>query len=389
MVFTSVSASVTHAINFLTLPLILTHTADLVTSLQSILRGTLPAALAPCGGQGTLSFSPTAMPPRPILAACIACDFLWADWMTLLGNRDFDLTIELHDVLVTYFDLSRPYTITIWSEPTPSPITRPLLARFSRSDEPQIPISKLGQKSRRHVFRKATVNNTFSNSKTRTLAQQLLEENYKQEADEIFDMISKTSIMSPTPTSQEFPILRLPSLTSVPVIQSPLSSPEISSPSESSRPSSRSSTFSSFFSDDEESITSESSTTSLDSFTSVLKCPQPKSLDKRSPAFIPRHFKSPTQGQEQQQQESSEAVVDANKKDKTKYLYQGGYTTVVTGGVMLGSASTAAQIKAEVAAPKYPARVGSRNRFPAPSIPSMKYTSGFGQNWRRAATTQV
>jgi hypothetical protein len=387
MVFTSVSASVTHAINFLTLPLILTQTADLVTSLQSILRGTLPAALAPCGGQGTLSFSPTAMPPRPILAACIACDFLWADWMTLLGNRDFDLTIELHDVLVTYFDLSRPYTITIWSEPTPSPITRPLLARFSRSDE--IPISKLGQKSRRHIFRKATVNNTLSYSKTRTLAQQLLEENYKQEADEIFDMISKTSIMSPTPTSQEFPILRLPSLTTVPAIQSPLSYPEISSPSESSRPSSRSSTFSSFFSDDEESITSGSSTTSLDSFTSVPKSPQPKFLDKRSPAFVPRRFKSPTQGQEHQQQESPEAIVDANKNDKTKYLYQGGYTTVVTGGVMLGSVSTAAQIKGEVAAPKYHARVGSRNRFPASSIPSMKSASGFGQNWRRAATTRV
>ena len=388
MVSTSVSASVTHAINFLTLPLILTQTADLVTSLQSILRGTLPAALATCGGQGTLSFSPTSMPPRPILAACIACDFLWADWMTLLGNRDFDLTIEVHVVLVTYFDLSRPYTITIWSEPTPSSITRPLLARLSRSDEPQIPISKLGQKSRRHVSRKATVNNTLSYSKTRTLAQQLLEENYKQEADEIFDMISKTSIMSPTPTSQEFPILRLPSLTTVPIIQSPLFSPEMISPIESSRPSSRSSTFSSFFSDDEESITSGSSTTSLDSFASVLKRPQPKPLNKRSPAFVPRRFKSPTQGQgQQEQQESPEVIVDANKKDKTKYLYQGGSTTVVTGGVMLGSVSTAAQIKAEVAAPKYHAWVGNRNRFPAPSIPTMKNTNGF--NWRRAATTRV
>lgn len=386
MAFTSVSASVTHAINFLTLPLILTQTPELVSALQSILRSTLPAALAPCGGQGSLSFTPNSMPPRPILAACIACDFLWADWMTLLGNRDFDLVIERHDVLITYFDLSRPYTITIWSEPTPSPIIHPLLARLSHANEPQVPISKLGQQSRENLSRKVAMNTTLAHSKTRTLAQQLLEENYKQEADEIFDMISKTSIMSPAPTSQEFSILRLPSINTVPVIQSPLSIPEIVSPAESSRPSSRSSTFSGFFSDDEESVTSGSSATPLDSYASIVKNPKPILLNKQSPVFVPRRFQSSNQAQEQQ--ESSRVIIDANKNDKTKYLYQGGYTTVVTGGVMLGSASTA-QKKIEVAAPKNSGPAGSRNRFPAPSISASKNANGFDKNWRRTAATEI
>lgn len=331
------SANVSQAINFLTLPLIITQTADMVASVQSVLRSTLSATLAPCGGQLILPFSPNSLPPRPVLAACIACDFRWDDWMTLLGNRDFDLIIEPHDVLVTYFDLSRPYTITVWSEPTHDPTTRPLLARLGSFDIPHVPISKLSQRTKRNVSRKATVNST-TRSKTRTLAQQLLEENHKQEADEIFEMISKTSILSPTPTRQEFPIIQLPSLTTGVTIHSALSSPEIFSPGGSSRPCSRSSTFSAFsLSDDEGSITSASSASSFDRFHSDIKDPQTKIWDKNSPIFVPRHGQTQCPSEEDG---FTHVTVDTNKNDKVKYLYQGGFTTVVTGGVMLGSGAS-------------------------------------------------
>lgn len=336
------SANVAQAINFLTLPLIITQTAGMVASVQSVLRSTLSAALAPSGGQLTLPFSPSSLPPRPILAACIACDFPWDDWMALLGNRDFDLIIEPHDILVTYFDLSRPYTITVWSEPTHDPMTRPLLDRLGSFDVPHVPISRLGQRARKNMSRKAPVHSTFPRTQTRTVAQQLLEENHKQEADEIFEMISKTSILSPTPTRQEFPTLQLPSLTTGIGIRSALSSPEGISPGGSSRPSSRSSTFSRLsFSDDEGSVTTAFSTSSLDAFRSEIKEPQTLPLDKRSPVFVPSHLKA---GEEE---ESAHVVVDADKKDKVKYLYRGGYTTVVTGGVMLGGGASSASKKAD------------------------------------------
>ncbi|KAF9525519.1 hypothetical protein CPB83DRAFT_771982 [Crepidotus variabilis] len=333
MAFAPVSSNISQAINFLTLPLTLTQSADLVAAVKSVLRSTLPTALAQCNGQATLSFSPTSLPPRPVLAACIACDLVWSDWMTLLGNRDFDLIIEAHDVLVTYFDLSRPYTITVWSEPIPTPATRPLLARLN-TFEPQVAISKLGQKTQRRTSLKlqATVNSAIARNQTRTVAQQLLDENHKQEADEIFEMISKTCILSPTPTRDAFPTLVIPSLTTA--FPSPLSSPEVSSPSDSSssRPSSRSSISSS--------------------------------------------------------EVSSQIFVDTEKKDKTKYLYQGGYTTVASGGVMLGGGPKPSATQAKRAdipsVPKYRAPIGSRNRFPA-ATPKNDFVAS-AQSWRRQAT---
>lgn len=356
------AANVSQAINFLTLPLIITQTADMVSSVQSVLRSTLSTALASSRGQLSLSCSPSFLPPRPILAACIACDFFWDDWMALLGNRDFDLTIESHDVLVTYFDLSRPYTITIWSEPTHDPMTRPLLAKLRSFDVPHVPISKLGQRTKKsNVCRKpSTTESTFTRPRKRTLAQQLLEENHKQEADEIFEMISKMSILSPTPTRQDFPTLQLPSLATGISIQSP-SSPEAISVGGSSRPSSRSSTFSGLsLSDDEGSITSASSIASFDFCHSDFKRHQTERLNTTSPVFVPRYRRDQIL-----EEESGPVIVDSDKKDKVKYLYQGGYTTVVTGGVMLGGGAPSKKADG----PRHRTLVTGRKKsisFPAP-----------------------
>ncbi|KIM47326.1 hypothetical protein M413DRAFT_440766 [Hebeloma cylindrosporum] len=298
----TISASINQAINFLTRPLILTQSPDMVASLQSILRTTLQAVYH--DSRLTLSFSAISLPPRPVYAACIASGFHWADWIQLLGARDFDLIIEPHVLKVVYAG-AMPRIVTIWREATAPPVQRALYSRLN-FQEPQVPISKLGQQSLVQASLRATVNSALARAQTRTLAQQLLESDHKQEADEIFAMISK-SIMSPTPTREQFPKSFMPSPPSP----------------DSSRPSSRSSTFSTFsFSDDDESVTSASSISSFDFLASTKPITTPvNTFNKNAPAFVPRQPR---------------VFIDNAKKDVTKYLYQGGVSTVLTGGVMLG-----------------------------------------------------
>ncbi|KIM34868.1 hypothetical protein M413DRAFT_434939 [Hebeloma cylindrosporum] len=286
--------------------------------------------------------------PRHVIrieyAACIASGFHWADWIQLLGARDFDLIIEPHVVKVAYAG-AIPRVVTIWSEATSPPA---LLSRLNFQEQ-QVPISKLGQQSLMQTSLRATVNSALARAQTRTLAQQLLESDHKEEADEIFAMISK-SVMSPTPTREQFPQSFMPSMTSFP---SALSSPESVSSPDSSRPSSRSSTFSTFsFSDDDESVTSASSISSfdfLDSTKPSITITKPvNTFNKNAPAFAPR---------------APRVFIDNTKKDVTKYLYQGGISTVLTGGVMLGGGATngakAAKSKA-AEVPKYRAPVGGK-----------------------------
>lgn len=304
---TMVPTSISQAINFLTRPLILSQEPDMIHSLQMILRSTLQAAYS--AGRTSrliLSLSRSSLPPRPIYAACIASGLEWQEWIALLGSRDFDLVIEPHSVSASYVGPNSRIVI-VWSEAL-SPVKRPL-PRLNPQDF-QVPISKLGQQSFMQASLKATIGSAQTRANTRTLAQQLLESDHKQEADEIFAMISTTAIISPTPTREKF-FMDIP----MNAFPSPLSSPELISPA-TSRPSSRSSTSSelSFF--DTESITSASSTSS--DFLSSTK--------PRNTTFVP----PPTR-----------VFVDNDKKDVTKYLYQGGVSTVLTGGVMLGGSAAA------------------------------------------------
>ena len=312
MPFSTSTTSISHAINFLTRPLILTQEPDMIYSLQIILHSTLHAVYsASRTPRLVLSFSSSSLPPRPIYAACIASGFQWHEWISLLGSRDFDLVIEPHSTSLTYVG-PNPRTIIVWSEPL-SPIQRPLLSRLNFRDL-QVPISKLGQQSLMQASLKATLASAQPRTNTRTLAQQLLESDHKQEADEIFAMISKTAIISPTPTREKF-FIDIP----VNAFPSPLSSPEVISPA-TSRPSSRSSTFSALSFSDTESMTSASSTSSS-------KSNSPSSTKPRHTAtFVPR---------------PARVFIDNDKKNVTKYLYQGGVSTVLTGGVMLGGSASA------------------------------------------------
>jgi len=110
----------------------------------------------------------------------------------------------------------------------------------------------------------------------------------------------------------------------------------------------------------------------------LLKKPQ-QTLDRHSPVFVPCRIA--TQVTAQEEQELAHVIVDTNKKDKTKYLYQGGYTTVVTGGVMLGSATTACKVDP----PKHRLPFRGRNKAPVPSAPADKNATAFCQSWRRTA----
>ncbi|KAJ3515044.1 hypothetical protein NLJ89_g2004 [Agrocybe chaxingu] len=157
----AVPACINQAINFLTRPLILTEAPDLVVSLQSILRSTLqPAFQHSRDSRLILSLTPTSLPPRPLYAACIACGLQWADWIRLLGAREFDLIIEANAVSVTYHG-AKPQTITFWSEPSRTPAKRALLALLN-FEEARVPISKLGQQSAMQASLKATVNSAIA-----------------------------------------------------------------------------------------------------------------------------------------------------------------------------------------------------------------------------------
>ena len=310
---TTIPTSISQAINFLTRPLIFSQEPDMIHSLQMILRSTLQAAYSAARtSRLVLSLSRSSLPPRPIYAACIASGLQWQEWIALLGSRDFDLFIELHRVSVTYVG-PNPRIVIVWSEPL-SPVKRLPLSRLNLQE---VPISKLGQQSFMQSSLKATIGSAQTRANTRTLAQQLLECDHKQEADELFAMISKTAIISPTPTREKF-FMDIP----MNAFPSPLSSPEVISPA-TSRPSSRSSTSSSLSFFDTESMTSESSTSS-DSLSSTKL--------RNTTTFVP----SPTR-----------VFVDNDKKDVTKYLYQGGVSTVLTGGVMLGGSATAKNLGAK------------------------------------------
>ena len=312
--------SISQAIHFLTRPLIFNQEPDMIHSLQMILRSTLQAAYSAARtSRLTLSLSRSSLPPRPIYAACIASGIQWQEWITLLGSGDFDLVIEPHCVSVTYVG-SKPRTVILWSEPL-SPVKRLPLSRFNFQDL-HVPISKLGQKS----FKQAsTIGSAKTRANNRTLAQQLLESDHKQEADELFAMISKTDIISPTPTREKFFMMDIP----MNAFPSPLSSPEVISPA-TSRPSSRSSissssssSSSSFF--DTESMISSASSTSSDFLSSTTTKLGLRNITTFVPATTP----------------TTRVFVDNEKKDVTKYLYQGGVSTVLTGGVMLGGSATA------------------------------------------------
>jgi hypothetical protein len=246
-------------------------------------------------GRRCMTLSPTCLPPRPVWSACAAANVQWFDWIAVLGNSEFDLFVDPGCVAVR----CQNKIVAVWSdESAPSPavpkITTPVFS------EPMIQAS-LG----------AQFNPTVGASR-KTFAQKVLEED-KEEEEKIFTMLAD-EISAPTWVT---PILTQFSVDA-------RSTSPLSSISEQSRCSSRSSNSSSsgfsFASDTGSSRTSVTSAKSTSS--SDLK------LSRRERARQARVF------------------VDTTKTEVTPY--DGGKTTVLTGGVMLGGGPKAASAK-----PKY------------------------------------
>ncbi|KAF8175573.1 hypothetical protein BJ912DRAFT_1046206 [Pholiota molesta] len=392
-------ASLTHAIAFLTRPLLPLLAPSTLALLHSALRRTLAAAYVPNrASRLVLAFGgPGAAPPRPVAAACRAAGVAWAAWAPLLGARGaFAVVIEPRVVCVAYpaSGLVPAQSAVVWSEAAAVPrrlaplSTSALTATVDEDTEPHVRISKARVQA---ASLRATLHSALARSQTRstTLAQRLLAVEEEQEAEELFAMLS-TSVLSPTPTRDAFPTAISALAAASPLLPYARSAgdEQAASPSPSSSRSSTPSSFGSAYDSDAESLTSASSASSFDFLDSTkpssavpttlpIPAPMTRSVPafaRRVPApaaFVPRPslstpvstpFVSTPAAASAAAPAAAPATIkiiapaaprvwiDSTKKDVTKYLYQGGVSTVLTGGVMLGGGGGAR--KGAAAGPK-------------------------------------
>jgi len=296
----SISVTVSHAIAYITRPLVAFMPAPTILKLQVALEANLTAHYAqswvpsePLRGSGRrcLSFSPRSVPPRPIYTACMAAKVQWSEWMTALGNIEFDLIVDPGLVSVRFIQPnSTSKLITVWSDNDVEKPRDKFASTLANSSQPQLqarPMPKV---------------------MLPTLAQQLQIEDEEDEQ-ELFAALAN-ELREPTwatPVKSQFP-------STIPQKLSALS--PVSSGSHHSRSSSLSSDSSSWFSFDGDDDSDASSVTTISS--------------------------AGTEGSKISRGERTQQVrvfIDTSKKEVTNY--DGGKTTVLTGGVMLGARSTA------------------------------------------------
>lgn len=282
----SLSIAVAHAISFLTAKLETAYSTNTLVKLRVVLEANLIAHYAtswspqePVRGSGRrcITLSPSCLPPRPIWSACSAANVQWFDWIACLGNKEFDLFVDPGCVAIRCHD----QIVNVWvDEQAPALVAAP--------------------KSTTPAFSQSTLSVAMPR---KTFAQKVLEED-KDEEEKIFIMLAD-EISAPTWTT--------PIVTHFP--SSHRSSSPMSSISEQSRCSSRSSNssssvFSFVSADTTSSRTSAGSATSGSSSNGEVK------QSRRERARQARVF------------------IDTTKTEVTPY--DGGKTTVLTGGVMLG-----------------------------------------------------
>lgn len=302
----SITVTVSHAIAYITRPLVAFMPTSTIMKLQLALEANLTAHYAhswvpsePLRGTGRrcLSFSPTSLPPRPIYASCVAAKVQWSEWMTALGNVEFDLLVDPGLVSVRFIQHgATSKLITVWTEEGVEEQAHP-------KAEPVLP----------------------------TLSQQLMMEDEEDE-EELFAALAN-ELREPTWTT--------PVLNQFPSTIPQKSKSPASSASHHSRSSSRSSDTCSWLSFDSDDSDSSSATTISSAGT------EGSTLSRRERARQARVF------------------VDASKKEVTNY--DGGKTTVLTGGVMLG------------------ARPGSAKPAisqPASTLPKPMSAGASSRNWR-------
>ena len=294
----NISHTLAHAISFLTRPLFPSYPATAIAKLRSVLNANLTSYYAPLWAAREplhnptrcyITLSPDRLPPSVIYSACLATDVQWFDWISLLGGREFDLFVEPGRVSVR---CSRNRTsdiqwTTVWVD---QPASAPLAVESLGLRTVRMPVNP-------------------GRPQAKTLAQQLLEVDCEDD-EQLFTLIAD-EVSSPTRASSSQRYRSAPIRSSSP----------LSTISAHSRSSSRSSNSSSCF--------SLVSAVSSGFVTSMSSSPSPDFSDNRSRIDPPRPIR---------------VFVDTSKTEVTPY--DGGKTTVLTGGVMLGGASTASKSKA-------------------------------------------
>ncbi|OSX67781.1 hypothetical protein POSPLADRAFT_1064277 [Postia placenta MAD-698-R-SB12] len=297
--FGSLSVTLDNAIAYLTRSLIQHYSATTVIKLQLALEANLTAQFAPSwvpteplrgSGRRCLTLSPSALPPRPVYNACKTANVEWSQWIATLGGIEFDLFIDPGCVSIRFgnWDSGKVSKfLTVWSEE--------LATGALKTPLPQ----------------------------GMSLAQQLLETD-KDEDEQIFTMIAD-EMREPTwltPMLEKFPAVPAPP-------RSTTSSP-----------------------DSLRSVHSRSSSSSSSSGFSFSSISTTASNESRTTLSASSHRSSPSPSEEQPQARLSRrerarqarVFIDKSKKEVTNY--DGGKTTVLTGGVMLGAVRPASQIKA-------------------------------------------
>lgn len=327
--FGDLSLALAQAITYLTRSLIARYSATTIIKLQLLLETNLKAQFEPSwdvsdplrgSGRRCLTLSPACAPPRPIYTACQSAGVEWSVWITLLGGVEFDLFVDPGCVSVRFgnWDSGKANKFfTIWSQEFAQ-------AKAKKQSEVELQAELRAQA---HA-RAASIGG-------KTYAQQLILQD-AEEDDELF-LILADEIREPswiTPIASQFP--------SVPSPPRSASSSPISIISCHSRSSSCSSSSSFSFSSCSSATTVSQCSASPSSETPAVK------LSRRERARQARVF------------------IDASKTEVTNY--DGGKTTVLTGGVMLGAGPAKAKLAAVAA-----------------SATHRKTASTSSDNWRAAA----
>jgi hypothetical protein len=279
----SLSTAVTRVIIFLTEKLISSYPDYTLIKLRCALKDNLTTHYAPYwdvqkpingSARRSMTLSPMCLPPRPIWSACAAANVQWFDWISLLGNKEFDLFVDPGCIAVR----CQNKVYSVWTAE---------------------PISSA-----------AGVSNFVPLSSTRTFAQQLIG-NDSEEDQLLFQVLADEINSGPVRAAPISVQIAIPTRST-----SPLSEHSRCSSRSSNSNSSGASAFS-FASD------TSSSHTSLSASTSSSKGDSKQSRREKL--------------------RQNRVFVDTSRNEVTPY--DGGKTTVLTGGVMLGGGPKAAKPK--------------------------------------------
>ncbi|KAF9074164.1 hypothetical protein BDP27DRAFT_221108 [Rhodocollybia butyracea] len=294
---TSTSTTLYQLVTYLTRPLINVYPPQTVLQLQIFLHANLASRFLAeaCLSPFTLPLSSQSLPPTPIYAACLQSGVAWPEWIGAfkLGGKTLYICVMENNIKVRVGESGD--AVAVWND---EPVDIPAISKIKTQNQTQT-----GSDSRSPMA-----------SKLEALLASVRARNSPEEP--------KQSIV-------------IPSLLATACHSHQSSVDDDDSDSESDTES----TTSSFFSE-------TSSTDSMTSVSSTTSSPVQKSssltLDAKAPIYVPRMRlmaaeSTPAHYLSRSERRLTSATVDKSKADICQYKYQGGQTSVMTGGVMLGS----------------------------------------------------